>query len=364
MNKPINSEMIVLAREARGLTQIELADRLSISQSQLSKIESGVQEIQDALLGKLTVVLDFPEHFFSLSESIYGPGTGELFHRRRQSLPQKTMNKIHAEINIRRMHISKLLRGVEIDNKFHVSNTSGYNCTEDVARAVRANWQLPRGPIPNMTQIIEDAGGIVIPCDFRTQLLDAVSRWYPGLPPLFFTNIDFPGDRLRFTLAHELGHLILHNVPNPEMEDEANRFAAEFLMPAQDIRPSLHELTLEKLATLKRYWKVAMSALLYRAQELGTISQRQAKRLWVQMGKAGYRTREPVELAIPIESPSLLQEIIDLHRDELKYSVPQLAQVLALHDHEVRSLYMGQKTRLSIVKRARGLASTGQQTAS
>lgn len=363
MNKPINFEMLILAREARGLTQKELARQLAISQGQLSKIESGIQEIQDTLLARICSVLDFPEQFFSQTAAVYGPGTGELFHRKRQSLPQKSLNKIHAEINIRRMHIAKFLRGVELENKFHFYNVSEFSSPEDIARAVRASWQVPRGPVQNLTKIIEDAGGIVVACNFKTPLLDAVSRWYPDLPPLFFTNMESPGDRLRFTLAHELGHLFLHNIPNPEMEDEANRFAAEFLMPAQEIRPSLFQLTLEKLANLKRYWKVAMSALLHRAQELGTISQAMAKKLWIQMSKAGFIKREPVELAVPIEIPTLLQEIIEVYRGELQYTVSQLAQVLALHDHEVRSLYLGQKTPLSLVKRARGLNDPSPQVA-
>ena len=147
MNKSINFEMIILAREARGLTQRELAEKLSVSQGQLSKIESGVQEIPDTLLSKLSSVLDYPEHFFALSERIYGPGTGELFHRKRQSLSQRVMNKIHAEINIRRMHISKFLQGVELENKFHFHNASEFDSPPDIARAVRASWQagLPPG---------------------------------------------------------------------------------------------------------------------------------------------------------------------------------------------------------------------------
>lgn len=347
--------MVILAREARGLTQKELAQRLTISQGQLSKVESGVLEVPDTILTKLADVLDFPEHFFAQTEPIYGPGTGEMFHRKRQSLSQKVLNKIHAELNIRRMHIATLLRGVDIDHTFHFDDISTFANPEDVARAVRASWQMPRGPVQNLTQVIEEAGGIVVACNFKTTLLDAISRWYPKMPPLFFTNMDSSGDRLRFTLAHELGHLFLHSAPNPCMEDEANRFAAEFLMPAQDITASLYGLTLDKLASLKRHWKVAMSALLHRAQELGTISQRMAKRLWVQMSKAGYRIREPVELTVPIESPNLLQEIIGLYRGELQYSVPQLGHALALNDHEVRSLYLGQTASLSLVKRSNGL---------
>ena len=90
-------------------------------------------------------------------------------------------------MNIRRMQVARLLQGVKMqpDNIPELDPEAFDGKPEEVARAVRAAWNLPRGPVHNLTATIEDAGGIVILTDFGTPLLDAVSRWVPGLPPLF-----------------------------------------------------------------------------------------------------------------------------------------------------------------------------------
>lgn len=92
----------------------------------------------------------------------------------------------------------------------------------DIARMTRAHWGMPRGPVNDLVQTLEAAGIIVVMMDFETSRVDAIGRWIPGLPPIFCVNQNIPKDRLRFTLAHELGHMIMHDAASPEMEDEAN----------------------------------------------------------------------------------------------------------------------------------------------
>lgn len=338
----VRPELIVVAREARGLSQTELASRVGISQGHLSKIEAGLLPVADAVLERLAAVLDYPEEFFSLPEPIYGPGVSEFFHRKRKSMSARLLSRLHAQVNIRRIHVARLLQGVDIDpDRVPELDPDEFpGGVEDVARAVRAAWNLPRGPVENLTRAIEDAGGIVIPTDFGTPLLDAVSRYVPGMPPLFFTNHDSPGDRQRLTLAHELGHMVMHHVPNPDMEREAMQFAAEFLMPERDIRHEFDErLSLDRLVALKLRWRVSMQALLMRAEQLGKVTPRYARYLWMQIGKAGFRTHEPAEADIPREVPTLLAEIVDLYRHTLGYSASDIAELVAVNPHELESGY-------------------------
>src|ERR1700734_2992321 len=100
---------------------------------------------------------------------------------------------------------------------------------------------LPRGPLQSVVENIESAGGIVVLARFGTNLIDGLSFRVEGVPPLFFMNKDVPGDRFRFSLAHELGHMVMHSIPDDDekMESEAHRFAAAFLMPASEIKPYL-----------------------------------------------------------------------------------------------------------------------------
>jgi Zn-dependent peptidase ImmA (M78 family) len=117
------------------------------------------------------------------------------------------------------------------------------------------------------------------------------------------------------------------------------RFAAEFMMPERDIRHELDNLTLDRLVALKLRWRVSMQALIRRAQDLGKLTARQARYLWMLIGKAGFRTREPAEADVAPERPSLLGEVLDVHRKALGYSPSEIAELVALHPHELETLY-------------------------
>jgi Zn-dependent peptidase ImmA (M78 family)/transcriptional regulator with XRE-family HTH domain len=340
---PVNSEMVTLAREARAWTQTELARRASLSQAQLSKIEAGLSEVADDVLARLAAALGRPREFFFQTDQVFGPGLSEFFHRRRQDVAAKALARVHAQINIIRMHVSRLLKAVDLPElRIRPMDVDEYGGRPDeVARIVRASWQLRPGPVLNVVRVIEDAGGVVIRYPFGTPQIDAISRVVPGLPPLFFVNQGLPADRERLTLAHELGHLVMHHSPRPDLEIEANRFAAEFLMPAKEIRPQLltERITLDRLAALKQYWRVSMAALLFRASELNVVTERSARSLWMQFSARGFRRREPVELDCPAETPSTLAEVVSVHREHFGYDLDDLARLMHTTREEVVAVY-------------------------
>jgi Zn-dependent peptidase ImmA (M78 family)/transcriptional regulator with XRE-family HTH domain len=324
-----NREMLALARESRGLTQAAFAADIGISQAEISKFENGIKTPDDAQIRKIAGRLEYDLDFFFLDESIRAFGSGCVYHRKRKSATDAKLAHLLATVNVKRIQVKQLMKSVESRNgqafaRLDVDEYKGG--PEEVARALRALWQLPPGPIQNLLRVIEDAGGIVIKCDFGTNKVDALSQWLPGYPPIFLVNAAIPTDRMRFTLSHEVGHITMHRTPTDNMEREADRFAAEFLMPERDIRPHLGYVDIPRLAAMKPYWRVAMSALLYRASELGTIDDRRKSYLWFLMGKSGYRTHEPVE--IPPEDPTLLRELIDFHRRSLNYGEKELDKVL------------------------------------
>lgn len=331
--------MVALARESRELTQSELAKLLGVSQAYVSKVESDLLEPTPDVIAKLAVILDYPQEFFRLTDRVYGPGVTEFWHRKRQAASVRQMRRIYAEINKRIIHIERLLRAAELPEAFYRFDVEEFAGPTEVAQAVRSAWHLPPGPVPNLTAVVEAAGALVIRCDFGTRLVDAVSRWVPGLPPIFFLNEGLAADRERLTLAHEVGHIVMHRSPSPTMEDEAFAFAGEFLMPANEISPYLSNPTLPKLAMLKPTWKVSMAAMISHASHLDLIPPRQARYLWMQMGRAGYREREPAELDFQKEEPRVLRELFDLYRDGLNYSMDDLANLLAVHAHEIAHIY-------------------------
>jgi Zn-dependent peptidase ImmA (M78 family)/transcriptional regulator with XRE-family HTH domain len=348
MGNPVNPNMVVLARELAGLTQGELAKAVSISQGKQSKIEAGIFTMTDDLLAKTAHALRRPETFFRQPERLYGVETSLMYHRKRESVAARTLRWMHAIVNLRRIHIARLMEGAAVQSQFDIPalDIEEFDGRADhVAKAVRLAWMLPRGPIDDLASSIENAGGIIIRFDFGTRLIDGLSQRIPGLPPLFFLNSEMPADRERLTLAHELGHVVMHAVPNPDIEEQANLFAAHFLMPDEDIRHAFNIVTLARLAALKGQWKVSMGALLVKARHLGKVTSNQYEYLWKQMSAAGYRTREPEHLDFPPEEPRLLQEAIAFHRGPLDYDVKQLASLLNADEQEVRSMYLGQHLR-------------------
>jgi Zn-dependent peptidase ImmA (M78 family)/transcriptional regulator with XRE-family HTH domain len=324
--EPVNPEMLTLARETRGLTQAEVAIKAGIVQATVSKYENGTLSVSEEHLGKLSRALGFPASFFRQRDRVYGSMC--LHHRKRQTLSVRQLSQIHAKFNVILMQIQRLLRSVEIDSSqtFPAMPLDEYETPEKVARALRAAWRMPAGPVRNLMSIIESSGGIVFTLPLETDKFDAMSLWATKMPPVIFVNERFPGDRLRFNLAHELGHLIMHGDPSLLQEEEADRFASEFLMPAEEIRPQLANLSFDRLATLKPYWKVSMQALIRRAHTLGLISERQQRTFYMKLSSNGWRKKEPIQ--IPLERPTVVRTIVDVHLRDYAYSVAELCEAI------------------------------------
>jgi Zn-dependent peptidase ImmA (M78 family)/transcriptional regulator with XRE-family HTH domain len=339
--------MLVLAREARGLTQAELSAASSIAQGTLSKYETGLLEIPEIAVWQLSRVLGFPPSFFEQNERPYG--FPPYHYRKRKKLSAKTLGRIVADMNIRRMHIKTLSLSFpyrsngfipEIDRDEYHGRGSKRLDIEDVARSLREQWMLPAGPIPNMVELLEESGAILIPCDFGTDLLDAMSQRIDGMPVLIFINVNAPADRLRLTLAHELGHMVLHTTTlrdDDAMEEEADQFAGAFLLPADEVRPQLRRFDLRQLANMKMYWRVSMAAIAVRADRLNLITPYQKKSFWMEMGRLGYRKREPNEP--PKEYPKLLKQMVAFHKNKLGYSTQEMAKLLHLTEGEFQKMY-------------------------
>jgi Zn-dependent peptidase ImmA (M78 family) len=215
----------------------------------------------------------------------------------------------------------------------------GFETPEEVACAVREYWGLPSGKIENMVKTLEDAGIIVIPYTFPTRKFSGVSLLTHHGNWVILVNQELPADRIRFTLAHELGHIIMHRFPTATMEQEADSFASEFLLPSRDIENQLKRISLEKLAYLKLEWKVSMAAILRKAHSLGKLTDNQYRYWNMQMSAAGFRTSEPIQYNVPYEKPSLLEEIIKVHTIDLNYSMPALNKVVNLYHRDFKAIH-------------------------
>ena len=186
---------------------------------------------------------------------------------------------------------------------------------EQAAEAVRGALGLGVATIKNLLQLLELKGAKVHSDGGPLQAIDAFSFRH-GATPVVFLNVHRSAERLRFDLAHELGHLVMHgeslNVESgKEKEQAANDFASSFLMPRSDVIGAIrgNNLMLEDVLMLKRCWRVSPMALKLRAHRLGVISDWTYSTLAKQLSMAGFRRGDPGSDLRP-ESSSLLTQVM------------------------------------------------------
>lgn len=342
---PFNGEMFRLGRQFRGLTQKDFAEAIGAEPSTVSRVENGVAQATAEMAEKAAATLALPLEFFRQPERPYGlPMSVHPMWRAKAAVPQYLIDQALAELNLRVMHVRRLIRSVEYEPvmplpEIDLSEAGGD--PEEVAALVRRTWMMPAGPVVELTQWVERAGCFVMHTELPDSAMSGVTLRVPDMRPCIFLNRTMPADRLRHTLAHELGHLIMHRYPSENMEREANAFAAAFLMPAHDIRPVFtgKKVDLRLFATLKPEWRVSMQSLLYRAGTLGFVNDNQSRYLWQQFNMKKLKFREPPELDFEVEKPTLVSKLFALHMETLGYSVADLAAVAVLYETDIMNLY-------------------------
>lgn len=335
MKHEINGDLLILAREYRSLTQTELSKKAHVGQGTVAKIEGGTtSHVAVKVLDKISSALSFPNEFFLLKNESLGFGSSSYFYRKRSKISAAERKHINSVVNIARINLEKMLSMVDVDHtvplpSFDIDEFDGN--AAGVANAVRANWNIPDGPVKNLTLLMERAGILIIPCDFNCTHMDATSMNLNNSMPMVFVNKNLPGDRWRHTLAHELGHLVMHQSHTETMEDEADMFASELLAPLDDVASQLRQvgkIDLNDLLKLKPYWKVSMASLLVRADNAGLITENQKKYLWAMMSKHGFRKVEPEPIQREITSGH--KGLVSSYIDGLGYSVEELAETLSI----------------------------------
>ena len=303
-------DALATARRARGLTQEQLSRRVDITQAALSRYESGMREPDPNTLAVLASELGLTPGLLESAGRMHGSLVVDAHMRRRRTAKATVWRRLEAELNLYRLHAHRFLEQVELEAQSRIPSLDPFDVPpEHAARLMRMQWRMPAGPVPRLVVWMEAAGCLIIDEHFGTPRVDALSQWVDD-SPIVLLNADAPTDRRRLTLAHELGHLCLHSVDVTEdVESDATAFAAEFLMPAETIRPQLRNLTLGKLHDLKRQWGVSMQALIERAHQLGTLGAQERTNFYKRFSARGWRIQEPLSNELPPECPSLLDRI-------------------------------------------------------
>ena len=336
--------MLTLAREGKGWTQTRLAERSGVSQAVISKTENGLIDLAGPRLESVADALDCPVNLLTRPSPIEGVQVTCMHRRRGSRMTRGTQRRIEALANLTVMTVANLLRGIELipETGLETMDIDVYEDPVEIADRLRPAWRLSTGPIDNVVSLVEALGVIIVTRPLDTTAQDAVSIWprESTAPPIILLNTGLPQDRQRFTLCHELGHMIMHRLPNDDMESQADRFASELLAPAADILPDLAGLTtrdVPRLLELKRKWGMSLAALVRRAKDLDAISDRQYREFNIRFSQLGWKRIEPVEL--PVESPRTLKRVNSFHQKEEDYTIAELAEVARMNERPFRSLY-------------------------
>ncbi|MFN4358144.1 helix-turn-helix domain-containing protein [Sphingopyxis alaskensis] len=346
MTEKFNHALLLLARQYRGESQGSVARKAGLDQGYYSRIENGLLPDGPSAenVDKVASALDFPTAYFYLEDGLAGlPLSVHPMNRRKASVGVTALKQVHSELNIRLIHLRRYLRAADIHPELPLPHIDVYEGggPAEIAQTVRRAWSVPEGPIVNLTDYCERAGILVIWCDLEKGI-DGVTMKVRDLPPCIFLNRNVPPDRMRASLAHELGHVIMHSIPTDTMEDEANAFASELMVPERQFRRQFagrSGVTLEWLARQKAYWKMSMAFLLYRAGALDMVTKHQSEYAWKRISSLGWRTREPHETDFPYEEPTAFPELLRIHGDLLGYDLQTIGELIASNVSDVQKLY-------------------------
>ncbi len=320
-------QVLETLRRARGMTQEDLRMEVGLTQASLSRYETGQRTPDDETIKRLAHALGVTPRFLTRDHTVRGALAVDAHMRRQRTAKASLWRLLEARLNKYRLHMSALFEEVSLRSETTVPTFDPIDTSPaEAALMVRAQWRMPIGPVRNLVRWLESAGCIVLEEDFSTGRIDGMCQWVYDHPVLLL-NSTAPTCRKRFSLAHELGHLVLHNgIATEDQEREADEFASEFLMPSHVIRPDLRPATLGRLKDLKQVWGVSMQALARKALDLGMMSTAEHAAFYKALNARGWKTNEPGSDLLAPEHPQLIAAIGQTMRSK------------GLSDHDIADL--------------------------
>ncbi len=310
-------ERVRLVREYLSMTQQGLANTANVTQPAISQIEKG-GPVADETLQAIAAATGYGIAFFQRGALLDLP---ELSMRYRKQASSRRSDDKRVRAHCR--------QGIELIDELEqraqlppvaltpIHDDINDDGIEQLAVTVRDQLGIgPSDPVANVMRAVERGGIIVFGASINVDRHDAASVWphHPtGRPVVCYTR-GWPGDRQRLSIAHELGHLVMHQTRTIEAEraeTEAFRFGAAFLIPKDAALEDIEApVTLRSLAWTKSRWGISITALIRRSYDLRIIDTSRYASLMKQLSARGWRKKEPVNVAV--EQPTLLPELLRL----------------------------------------------------
>lgn len=331
------------ARKAAGLALRALAEQADLSHTTLSKFENGLQTPSSTQLIKLAKILKVRTEYFFRPQTFKIEDI-DFDYRKKSTLPQKSLDKIRADI------VDQAERWFELIGLFPQSPIKTFAVPEGlperindaeqieaIAEQLRDKWNLGLNCIPDMTDTLESQGIMVINSTVDdTKKFDGLAATINNMP-IVVVGANWTGDRQRFTLAHECGHLLLDGRLDTSLQDKeeklCNRFAGAFLLPKQTIIEHLgnkrDQLEDRELYLLKYEFGLSMQGVLFRALQAEIITHATFQKIYMRFSSKGWRVKEPGE-QYPSEETILFKQLVYRALAEDYFTESKAAELLGL----------------------------------
>lgn len=349
------------AREALGLSQTELAELVSLTSAAISSYESGSRTPSPDIVDQLASHLKQPPYFFTLPATrterrvvfyrSYSTATRIARKRAqaRMAFLWDALDHIQSFINLPAVNMPKIG-----DLPAHPERISD-EMIEAAAAHARQHWNLGDQPVPNLVWLLEENGVIIVRHDLDTDRMEALSEWREedGRPYIMLNTVRRNGFRSRADLAHELGHLLLHRyvtedmLKNPTLfkmiEEQAWKFAQEFMLPQQAFLRDVYSLSLDALRALKPKWKVSIAFMLQRLRTTGIMDADKFTNARKYLAQRGWLKVEPYDAETEPEQPLLLRQALEFIVDQKVQRREQLALSIGMDPQLLEDLTMVQE---------------------
>lgn len=309
----------------------DLAEDIGVTRQSVSKYERGIVSPSPEVLQAVSFSLGFPTEFFYKAEENTSAGSSPLFFRSKSNIAKKVKTACKYQIKWTdeiKKQLEEYVDFVELDlptiDKEY--EDLSFEDIEELALSVRKKWGINDDPIGDLIGLLENHGIIVTQfstsnfCAFKG--IDAFSCWTDGTPYILYHSVQKSAVRTRFSILHELGHLIMHSaiVEDDSVKKEivdfadmqADRFAAAFLLPATSFPKDVRSSSLVSLEIVKRKWGAAMSTIIRRCETLELLTENQINYLKRQMTTQKYWHKEPLDDVLTVADPEMIRDAIYL----------------------------------------------------
>ncbi|EEY46250.1 zinc peptidase [Vibrio sp. V09_P4A23P171] len=345
MSVAFYGERLRLARLLKGYTLQELGDAVSVTRQSIHQYESDIRVPADDIKNALAESLQVETSFFCMPLS--GDVKPEQCHfRKRQTTPVSVKNRVQAYSTILEQLVAELHLHLDLPaNRFNlVDNDKIPELTslviEKIAEGARVRWGVtPDAPIDNMVNVVENQGAIVTCFDGVSDKVDALSV-NRKFPIIIRNTAKESVCRMRFDLAHECGHLVMHDgieTGCKKTEREADAFASAFLFPRKSFAREFPScigpngtINWKAVYDLKLRWKVSARAIIYRAHFLGFLNAQQYRNANVWFSQTRQTRSEKYDDLVPQETPHVLEESLTMLKEHLGVSFEMLAKKLGV----------------------------------